>query len=187
MDTERHLCVSRKREEQSAPREPPRSDDRAFPRRPGVQLRIGGDFQTLKDVHFCCSPTGLPNVSPCTEERSSKSLPSYNRGGIRVPSCGGRACSIRPVIAANIPSQWADENFAIKGACRCVSRLLLGHCFGAFPAPGGTPSSASRCAPFGVPVPPKTSLRTTAKNAAQTSFEPLRESRSSALGAGPTR
>src|ERR1700692_3428570 len=36
--------------------------------------------------------------------------------------------------------------------------------------------------PFGVSVPPKTSLRTTAKNAAQTSFGPLPESRPSALG-----
>src|SRR5271169_225030 len=36
--------------------------------------------------------------------------------------------------------------------------------------------------PFGVSVPPKTSLQTTAKNAVQTSFGPLRESRPSALG-----
>src|ERR1035437_5924518 len=41
--------------------------------------------------------------------------------------------------------------------------------------------------PFGVSVPPKTSLQTTAKSAAQTSFGPLPESRPSALGAGPTR
>ena len=36
--------------------------------------------------------------------------------------------------------------------------------------------------PFGVSVPPKTSLQTTAKNAAQTSFGPLPESSPSALG-----
>src|SRR5208283_3270348 len=36
--------------------------------------------------------------------------------------------------------------------------------------------------PFGVSVPPTTSLRTTAKNASQTSFGPLPESRPSALG-----
>jgi len=36
--------------------------------------------------------------------------------------------------------------------------------------------------PFGVSVPPKTSLRTTAKYASQTSFGPLPESRPSALG-----
>ena len=32
--------------------------------------------------------------------------------------------------------------------CRYVSRLLLGHSFGAFPAPGGTRSSASHLAPL---------------------------------------
>ena len=36
--------------------------------------------------------------------------------------------------------------------------------------------------PFGVSVPPKTSLRTTATNASQTSLGPLPESRPSALG-----
>jgi hypothetical protein len=36
--------------------------------------------------------------------------------------------------------------------------------------------------PFGVSVPPKTSLRTTAKSASQTFFGPLPESRPSALG-----
>jgi hypothetical protein len=36
--------------------------------------------------------------------------------------------------------------------------------------------------PFGVSVPPKTSLRTTAKGAMQTSFGPLRKSSPSALG-----
>jgi single-strand DNA-binding protein len=39
---------------------------------------------------------------------------------------------------------------------------------------------------FGVTVPPKTSLRITAKNPVQTSFGPLPESRPSALGVGPT-
>jgi hypothetical protein len=128
------------------------------------------------------NPAALPDVSPRTVERSSKSLPSYNRGVIRILSCGGHICSIRAAIAANIPSQSADENFALTRVCRYVSRLLLGHYFGAFPAPGGTRSSASRFAPFGVPVPPKTSLRTAAENAAQTSFGPFRESRPSALG-----
>ena len=92
------------------------------------------------------------------------------------------ASSNRTAIAVNFRSQCADDNFALERVCRYVSRLLLGHSFGAFPAPGGTRSSASHSRPFGVSVPPKTSLRTTAKNAAQTSFGPLPESRPSALG-----
>src|SRR5215471_14690257 len=41
--------------------------------------------------------------------------------------------------------------------------------------------------PFGVPVLPKTSLQSTAKDALQTSFGSLRESRPSALGSRATR
>jgi hypothetical protein len=32
----------------------------------------------------------------------------------------------------------ADGNFGCACVCRSVSRLLPGHCFGAYPAPGGT-------------------------------------------------
>jgi hypothetical protein len=32
----------------------------------------------------------------------------------------------------------ADGNFGYACVRRSVSRLLLGHCFGAYPAPGGT-------------------------------------------------
>ena len=42
----------------------------------------------------------------------------------------------------------ADENFVLKAVCRFVSRLMLGHRFGAFPAPSGTRSSASHYAPL---------------------------------------
>jgi hypothetical protein len=38
--------------------------------------------------------------------------------------------------------------------CRDVSRLLLGHCFGAIPAPGGTASFCFGYAAFQVMVPP---------------------------------
>ena len=55
---------------------------------------------------------------------------------------------IAAAIAVNFRSQCADDNFALERVCRYVSRLLLGHSFGAFPAPGGTRSSASHCAPL---------------------------------------
>ena len=58
------------------------------------------------------------------------------------------ARSNRTAIAVNFRSQCADENFALERVCRYVSRLLLGHSFGAFPAPGGTRSSASHFAPL---------------------------------------
>ena len=128
------------------------------------------------------NPAGFPHLSLCMVEQANKSLSTRNCGGELHPSCGGHASSNRAAIAVNFRSQCADENFALERVCRYVSRLLLGHSFGAFPAPGGTRSSASHCAALGVSVPPKTSLRTTAKNASQTSFGPLPESRPSALG-----
>jgi hypothetical protein len=131
---------------------------------------------------LAANPADFSYPSSCAVESANKSLSTRNYGGELRPSYGGHAGSNRAAIAVNFHSQCADENFALERVCRYISRLLLGHSFGAFPAPGGTRSSASHCAPSGVSVPPQTSLRTTAKNASQTSFGPLPESRPSALG-----
>ena len=131
---------------------------------------------------LAANPTGFSRLSPHLVERAIADLSTGNDGGELRPSCGGHAYSYRTAITASFRSQGADDNFALARVCRYVSRLLLSHRFGVFPAPGGTRSSASRSAPCGVSVPPKTSLQTAAKDAAQTSFEPLRESRPSALG-----
>ena len=134
------------------------------------------------------NPASFSYLSSCPVESANKSLSMRNYGGELRLFCVGLCRSNRTAIAVNFRSQSADANFALERVRRYVSRLLLGHSFGAFPAPGGTRSSASHFVrPFGVSVPPKTSLRTTAKNASQTSFGPLPESRPSALGAGPTR
>ena len=97
---------------------------------------------------FAANPAGLPHVSPCVVERANKILPTRDDGGGSRPLCGGYACSNRAAIAANFLSQRADENLGLAGVCRYVSRLSLGHSFGAFPAPGGTRSSASHLAPL---------------------------------------
>jgi len=128
------------------------------------------------------NPASFSYLSSCAVESANKSLSTRNYGGELRPSYGGPWRSNRAAIAVNFRSQCADDNFALERVCRYVSRLLLGHSFGAFPAPGGTRSSASHCAPLRVSVPPKTSLRTRAKYASQTSFGPLPESRPSALG-----
>jgi hypothetical protein len=83
----------------------------------------------------------------------------------RVLLCLGCACSNRTAIAGNFRSQRSDENFALERVCRFVSRLLLGHSFGASPAPSGTRSSASHSAPLWVTVPPKTSLQSKERHA----------------------
>jgi len=81
-------------------------------------------------------------------KRAKKSYSTCNDGGELRPSYDGHASSNRIAIAVNFRSQRADENFALARVCRYVSRLLLGHSFGAFPAPSGTRSSASHFAPL---------------------------------------
>jgi hypothetical protein len=131
---------------------------------------------------LAANPADFSHLPPGLAERANESLRTRNGGGKLRPSYGGQAGSNRAAIAVIFRSQCADDNFALERVCRYVSRLLLGHSFGAVPAPGGTRSSASHSAPFEVSVPPETSLRTTVKHAVQTSFGPLPESRPSAVG-----
>src|SRR6202140_1955379 len=81
-------------------------------------------------------------------EQANQSLSTCNDGGDLRPSYDGHAGSNRAAIAVNFRSQCADDDFALERVCRYVSRLLLGHSFGAFPAPGGTRSSASYSGPL---------------------------------------
>jgi hypothetical protein len=94
------------------------------------------------------NPASFSYLSSCPVDSANKSLSMRNFGGELRPSYGRASRSNRAAIAVNFRSQCADENLALAGVCRYVSRLLLGHSFGAFPAPGGTRSSASHCAPL---------------------------------------
>ena len=94
------------------------------------------------------NPAGFSHLSSCRLESANENLSTRNYGGELRPSYGGHASSNRTAIAVNFRSQCADDNFALERVCRYVSRLLLGHSFGAFPAPGGTRSSASHSAPL---------------------------------------
>ena len=97
---------------------------------------------------LAANPAGFPHLSPCLVERAKADLPTRNDGGELRPSCGGHSCSYRTAITAGFRSQRTDGNFALARVYRYVSRLLLGHRFGVFPAPGGTRSSASPSAPL---------------------------------------
>ena len=97
---------------------------------------------------YASSPAGFSHLSPRIVLQATFPSQTCNDGGDRRPSRGGHAGSNRTVIAANFRSQCADENFALARVSRYISRLLLGHSFGAFPAPSGTRSSASHCAPL---------------------------------------
>jgi hypothetical protein len=97
---------------------------------------------------LAANPVGFPDLSSCPVESANKSLSTRNYGGELRPSYGGYTASNLAAIAVNFRSQSADETFALARLCRYVTRLLLGHSFGAFPAPGGTRSSASHLAPL---------------------------------------
>ena len=94
------------------------------------------------------NPASFSHLSSCPVESANKSHWTRNYGGESRSSYGGHASSNRVAIAVNFRGQCADENFALARVCRYVSRLLLGHSFGAFPAPGGFRSSASHSAPL---------------------------------------
>ena len=89
---------------------------------------------------------GLPTVSLCPW--ASQSFISRNVSNHCRRSFRGDASSSRTAIWLDFRESNADKNFALKRVCRFVSRLMLGHRFGAIPAPGGTRSSASHPAPL---------------------------------------
>ena len=132
---------------------------------------------------LAANPVGLSYLSPCLVERANASLSTRNDGGEWHLAYGGHAGSNRTAIAASFRSQCTDENFALERVCRYVSRLMLSHRSGAFPAPCGARSSASRSAPLrGLGSSQNKFANRAAQTAAQTSFGPLPESRPSALG-----
>ena len=67
---------------------------------------------------------------------------------------GEQSRSNASAIVLDFCSQSTDENFGPVCVCRYVSRLLLGHCFGAIPAPGGTAPLCFGYAALRVMVPP---------------------------------
>jgi len=97
---------------------------------------------------YAANPASFSYLSSHLVKQANKSLSTRSYDGELRPSYDGSCCSNRTAIAVNFRSQCPDESFVLARVCRYVSRLLLGHNFGAFPAPGGTRSSASHFAPL---------------------------------------
>jgi len=97
---------------------------------------------------YAANPASFCYLSSCPVESANNDLSTRNYGGQLRPPYGGSCRSNCTAIEVNFRSQCADENFDLERVCRYVARLLLGHSFGAFPAPGGARSSASDLAPL---------------------------------------
>jgi hypothetical protein len=95
-----------------------------------------------------------PSVSPRTPETANPKRSVRESGEHHHSFLGGHSPSIASAIALDFYSHCADENFGLVCVCRYVSRLLLGHCFGAIPAPGGTAPLCFGFAALRVMVPP---------------------------------
>ena len=131
---------------------------------------------------LAANPADFSYLSPCLVKQVNENLSTRNYGGELRPSYGGHSRSNRTAIAVNFRSQCADDNFALERASVMYPVFCSVTASGPFRRPAALGLLLRIARPFGVSVPPKTSLRTTAKNAAQTSFGPLPESRPSALG-----
>jgi hypothetical protein len=128
------------------------------------------------------NPASFSCLSPCSMLSAKQSHSTGNYRGELHPSYGGFCSSNRTATLVDFGRQYADENFALARVYRYVTRLLLGHSFGAFPAPGGTRSSASHSAPLWGHGSSQNKFENHGKERPQTSFRPLPESRPSALG-----
>ena len=95
---------------------------------------------------LAANPANFSHLSRRIVGQANKRRWTRNYGADLHLSYGGPASSNLAAIAVNFRSHCADESSALERVCRYVSRLLLGHSFGTFPAPGGTRSSASQCA-----------------------------------------
>jgi hypothetical protein len=128
------------------------------------------------------NPARFSDLSLCIVEQANNSLSTRNYGGQLRISYVGPCRSNRIAIVVTFRSQSADENFALECVCRYVSVFCSVTASGPFRRPAALGLLLRIARPFGVSVPPKTTLRTAAKNASQTSFGTLPESRPSALG-----
>jgi hypothetical protein len=95
-----------------------------------------------------------PSLSLGSLETANPGQTSRESGEDSLSFLGGQRRSNRSAIAPDFCSQSTDENFGPMSVCRYVSRLLLSHCFGAIPAPGGTAPLCFGFAALRVMVPP---------------------------------
>jgi len=102
-------------------------------------------------------------------------------------SSGRDLCSNRTAILLDFYRPSADKNFVLKRVCRFISRLMLGHCFGAFRRPAALGLLLRIARPFGVSVPPKQVCKVQQRTLCKFFLGSSQKADLRHLGAGPTR
>ena len=97
-------------------------------------------------------PAALPHLSLRIVDQVNNSLPTRNDCSEPRSSCRVLSRSKRAAIPANFYGRDAYRNFGPEYVCRYVSRLVLGHCFGAYPAPCGSSLFCFDCVALRVTV-----------------------------------
>jgi len=101
---------------------------------------------------LAANPAASPHLSLGLTMTALRGLMTGNGGG-QWPSCRRSANRSNPAaIARNFRSQSTNENSGLTWLLRYVSRLVLGHCFGAIPAPYGSSLFCFGCAALRVTV-----------------------------------
>jgi hypothetical protein len=95
-----------------------------------------------------------PSLSLMALETANPWQTARESGENSLSFLGGQKRSNGSAIAPDFCSESTDVNFGPVCVCRYVSRLLLGHCYGAIPAPGGTAPLCFGYAALRVMVPP---------------------------------
>jgi hypothetical protein len=87
---------------------------------------------------LAANPAALPRLRLCGIYAANRDQKPSNDGGERPSFLRVPDRSIDSAVVANYRSQRVDENSVPACVFRFVSRLLHGHCFGAYPAPCGS-------------------------------------------------
>ncbi len=95
-----------------------------------------------------------PSLSLMEFETANPGQTTRESGEDSLSFLGGQRRSNGSAIAPDFCGQSTYENFGPVCVWRYVFRFLLGHCFGAIPAPGGTAPLCFGYAALRVMVPP---------------------------------
>jgi hypothetical protein len=96
---------------------------------------------------YAANPAAFLHLALISAMRANN-LPSMYACGGEMPSFStARSQTREAAMLADLLDRDVEGDFGPECVSRLVSRPLLGHCFGANPAPGGTRSSALPAAP----------------------------------------